>query len=351
MTQEQSALLDYLEEQRVAAIQGGAGTGKTMLAIEKAKRLSADGKVLFLCFNRFLLNFLKTTYENEYPNIAFFNLPALMHEKTGFVELGNPVAVTEYLNTYDLYDWDYKHIVIDEGQDFSSDHIPILSTIAEVQEGSFYVFFDRNQLVQQRHAIDWLNAMECRLVLTSNCRNTKNIAVTSYRPIGIEKIKMKSDVPGEKPTLYISKTKVEACERISKIIRQCTDRGLKRSDIVILTVKTEESSIFSDVASFGGYRVTREPGSPGILFTSSRKFKGLESPVIIIVDMDDSVFLNEEARRVLYVGASRARNILEFVSMLDDEQQRTIAEHLSGQVSKNAKFVIASQLKVKIAVE
>ena len=42
MTMEQTRLIEYLDEQRVAAIQGGAGTGKTMLAIEKARRLSVN---------------------------------------------------------------------------------------------------------------------------------------------------------------------------------------------------------------------------------------------------------------------------------------------------------------------
>lgn len=59
LTREQNSLLDYLEEQRVAAIQGAAGTGKTWLAVEKAQRLAKSGKVLFLCFNQFLRLFLQ----------------------------------------------------------------------------------------------------------------------------------------------------------------------------------------------------------------------------------------------------------------------------------------------------
>lgn len=54
MTKEQSFLLDYLEEQEYAAIHGMAGTGKTILAVQKAQRLSENGQVLFLCFNRLL---------------------------------------------------------------------------------------------------------------------------------------------------------------------------------------------------------------------------------------------------------------------------------------------------------
>ena len=56
LLKEQSAILDYLTEQRTAVINGAAGTGKTMIAVEKAQRHARNGeKVLFLCFNEKLL--------------------------------------------------------------------------------------------------------------------------------------------------------------------------------------------------------------------------------------------------------------------------------------------------------
>lgn len=55
LTQEQTGLLDYLSEQPFATIQGVAGTGKTLIAKEAARRFGLEGrKVLFLCFNKFL---------------------------------------------------------------------------------------------------------------------------------------------------------------------------------------------------------------------------------------------------------------------------------------------------------
>ena len=111
------------------------------------------------------------------------------------------------MNSVDPTRWKFKHIIIDEGQDFYEEHLEILSTIANLTDGCFYVFYDKNQLVQQRQSLDWVKSVECRLVLTANCRNTKSIAVTANKPIGIEKIKMRVDVPGSKPNLYLNALK------------------------------------------------------------------------------------------------------------------------------------------------
>jgi len=201
MTPEQSGLLDYLEEQRVAAIQGGAGTGKTLLAVEKAKRLAKTGRVLFLCFNRLLCDFLKQQHAAQASGVDFHTIYGLTSAKKGHWKTREDVA--DYLNNYDAYDWDYRHIVVDEGQDFRPNEIKALSAIAEIQNGSLYVFYDRNQLVQQpngnfygitenneivEEALSWLDSMGCRLELSKNCRNTKRIAETSYSPIGIENV-------------------------------------------------------------------------------------------------------------------------------------------------------------------
>ena len=149
MTEEQGYLLDYLEEQNIAAIQGGAGTGKTMLALEKAKHASKSGKVLFLCFNKFLLESLKANNGSN-ENIEFYNLPGLVCSKTGAADAGGNEGISHYLNSIDPMQWGFKHIIIDEGQDFYEKHLEILSDIAELTQGCFYVFYDKNQMVQSK---------------------------------------------------------------------------------------------------------------------------------------------------------------------------------------------------------
>jgi hypothetical protein len=346
MTTEQSYLLDYLEEQRVAAIQGAAGTGKSLMAIEKAKRLSLDEKVLFLCFNKLLLDFFRENFSEDYPNIEFHNLHSLIYQQESVYDVDDE-RISIFLNK-NLDGWVFKHIIIDEGQDFSEDHLELLSTIAEIQDGSFYVFFDKNQLVQKRHEMAWVNNIECRLVLTANCRNTLKIATTSFKPIGIDKIKMRYEVPGTKPNFHIIKNKETVVEYITSLIRAFTEKGFKKEQIVILTVKTEGDSILNGTTNLGSYRIVKSRNEKGILFTSSRKFKGLESDIVILVDVDDINFNNEEAKKIFYVGASRAKHLLEIISLVSEEQLSNIVYGLSSERSKQVKLMLGKYLEVKL---
>lgn len=349
MTQEQSFLLDYLEEQNVAVIQGGAGTGKTMLALQKAKRVSSTGKVLFLCFNKLLLEFLKNSPEY---NIDFYNLPGLVYAKTGVLVAGDNEGISNYLNSVDPTNWGYSHIIVDEGQDFHEEHLEILSAIAELIQGCFYVFYDKNQLVQQRQSLDWVKTVECRLILSQNCRNTKNIAVTSNKPLRIDKVRMRLDVIGSKPNLYVNQSKNQVCDNIIKLIRKYTDSGIQKKDIVILTVKTEANSVLSGMTSIGNYKLSSNLKDHNILFTSARKFKGLESSVVFLVDIDEKTFKSEEERRVFYVGASRAKHYLELFTCLNNSKIEELAEAINDGVSvKNPKATIGSRLKVKIVTD
>src|SRR5699024_3590612 len=101
MTKEQSYLLDYLEEQDIAVIQGSAGTGKTLMAVEKAKRLSKDEKVVFLCFNSLLLESLNERYKEELHNVTFTNLHSLVSK--AYNKQASNEDIMNFLSNWDEY--------------------------------------------------------------------------------------------------------------------------------------------------------------------------------------------------------------------------------------------------------
>lgn len=352
LTREQGSLLDYLEEQRVAAIQGAAGTGKTMLAIEKARRLATSGKVLFLCFNQFLRLFLqniKNSVPGKYENIDFYNLPQLVCQKLRVTSVEKE-DINQFLINYDSYKWEYKHIIIDEGQDFDEKQIELLYDIAYLQEGSFYIFYDKNQFVQGLEFPDWLRNSECRLILNINCRNTYSIATTSGKPLSIEpKVKNKS-VKGDMPKFHICKDNNALLKKLSNLIDQYRNNGYPYEQICILTLKTEATSILNNVEKIGNHLINPVSGKGNVQFTTARKFKGLESDVIILIDVDEETFENEDGKRLFYVGSSRAKHNLDILFMGNEEKLSRIISEISKKKYPNTMVGIAVSLSVKPVV-
>lgn len=361
MTTEQMYLLDYLEKQDEAAIHGAAGTGKTIMAVQKAKSLAQTDRVLFLCFNRFLKSHLEQSYGTS-TNISFFTLDGLAGAFTGAFN-GSPEertdTITEFLMDWDEYELPFKHIIVDEGQDFIDMHLQLLHDIAQAHHGYFYVFYDRNQFVQGMNYPEWLDKMECRLILSKNCRNTKEIAITSTRPIGIDedRIKMRREVIDDgaiKPNLFFVDDKPALKEYLSKLISKYIASGLTDKDIVVLSMKPEGKSILTkdDLRLPGNRVLAKEQSEDGILFTTVRKFKGLEAMAVICIDIDSETFENSKGRSVFYVGTSRAMTYLDLITTNQPEELATaINGNETYRKRPQAIKTIRDALKVKIASE
>lgn len=360
MTTEQMYLLDYLEEQDEAAIHGVAGAGKTILAVQKAKSLAQADRVLFLCFNRFLKSHLEQTYGNT-TNITFYTLDGLVGAFTGaFSDTPEKRAdaITEFLMDWDEYELPFKHIIVDEGQDFADIHLQLMHDIARSCHGSFYVFYDRNQFVQGLNYPEWLDQMECRLILSRNCRNTREIAVTSTRPIGLDetRIKMRREVwdDNTRPNLFFVEDKTVLKDYLQKLISKYMASGLTEKDIVVLSMKPEGKSMLSgdDLRLSGNRFLAKEQSENGVLFTTVRKFKGLEATAIICIDIDSETFSNSKERSVFYVGTSRAMAYLDLITTSHPEE---LATSISGDdtVRKRPQAIktIRDSLKVRIASE
>lgn len=341
---EQAGILDFLDEQLTAAVNGAAGTGKTMIAVEKARRHAAFGeKVLFLCFNTQLKDYLENNYAREfvsYYTIAGFACKICNTARPDYKELKSKLE-----DYYISGSFPYKHVIIDEGQDFGSEAIEetdIIQLIHDIivdtdQGGTFYVFYDRLQLIQAREMPKFIRDLDCRLTLYRNCRNTENIAVTSLRPITERKPRVfDGAVKGAPAKLHFCDSVQSEHERIDVIIDELAADGYR--DIVILTCKTEATSVLSNSVKGGRYRNK-------YLFTTCRKFKGLEADVVVLVDVDKTTFEPDNVL-LFYVGTSRARIKLEITAVLSDDDCKDIllsALNYQGKV-RRAKRDLAGAL-------
>ncbi len=338
MLNEQVALLNYLEEQDNAIINGMAGTGKTVMALEKARRHSLKNeKVLFLCYNFYLKEYLKENY--YYENVDFMTIDGLACKMTNLSKPNYEALNETLIKMYDNKTFPYKHIIIDEGQDFGKCNIEeeeIVDLLKanvvdnESVNGTFYMFYDKNQMIQSTQIPSYISEADCKLTLYKNCRNTINIARTSLRFLGNNKTPKMYDgaVIGEQAEMYYATEINENIHILNYLIDKLLEN--KYESIQILTCKTEENSIFKDECSEGKYLYNGKKYP----FTTCRKYKGLEADAVILVDIDKSL-LKEELEQLLYVGASRAKYKLNIIANLTKEECCILEERLGVRKGKN----------------
>ncbi len=324
LTKKQASILEYLKEQKTAAIHGQAGTGKTLLAIEKAKMLVNEGKVvLFLCYNKFLKNYLRDNHSQT--GIVFHNVHSLAMEILGINIDGN-VCFDRVINDLEEFlvsnassdRWPYGNVIIDEGQDLNESLIAKLYDLINLKSGSFYVFYDRNQSIANNECVNYLESFDCKLILNINCRNTAEISKTSSSMILLEENISDVNVVGKKPTAYFVSKRSDLVKAVSHFVKIAFEAGLKLDDIVVLTLLTEDKSLMNEVDFISGFEVVREKQANKILFTSVRKFKGLEAKAVLVIDISITKLFDLENKKLAYVGCSRAKHLLALAIMKEE---------------------------------
>ena len=352
MLREQVALLNYLEEQDNAIINGFAGTGKTVMAVEKAKLHADKGEdVLFLCYNSFLKDYLREAY--AYSRVDYYTIDGFACKVCSTSEPNYALLKNRLEEMYIEENFPYQHVIIDEGQDFGKEEleeeelIELLKMNAignESRHGTFYLFYDRNQMVQSRKVPKYIEDADCKLTLYKNCRNTKNIATTSLRLLGANTFpKLFEDVVlGDLPEMGFATDKKETVGMLNSEIEKYISEGYE--SITILTCKTEESSIIASLCKDSKYNFDRKY----VKFTTCRKFKGLESDVIIVVDMDKNIFNDDQGEELMYVGTSRARHRLSCIVNMTKEECIELMKDRGIRYSRNIFKSFATEFNAKV---
>jgi len=310
LTYEQARVVHYLDEQRHAAIHGAAGTGKTLVAVEKAKRLASPTEpVLFLCYNAALKAFLETNH--AHPNVHYATFHGFARELIG--PNGSLEDAEQALLAYLIDDRavPYTHLIVDEGQDFKGEWLEYLNH--RFRDGAFYVFYDRHQLVQADDA-SWLDDVPCRLILSRNCRNTDPIARVAYRAAALS-ISPTLGVTGPKPVLHVVPNENKAIDLARGLLEAAQSGGKTPAhELAVLTLETLPNDSPWRRLRVGDKEVVDVPAAGRVTLTTARRFKGLEASLVIVADVDFREVEDPDWRRRLYVACSRARHAVHIIS-------------------------------------
>ncbi len=318
-----SELLELTEQQRLAfritrtrrraAIVGGPGTGKTVLALERALSLAADGfRVLFTCFNRPLADQLSAAVGDANVSVTTFHSLCLSEARKAGVPAApdnsdwwQDQAADALLAATLKNETSWDAVIVDEGQDFAPSWFDALRmALTDPDEGIFYVFYDPRQALMQPA---WQLPSDLETFpLDWNCRNTLAIARKVCAVYGDEPLSIGTE--GQKPQWLKADTGDVAIRTAQELVDTLLrEEALSPAQIAVLSdsraaIDRLQLMTVSD-ASFV------QIGGAGIVAETVYRFKGLEADVVLLLLVGETRS-DDELRSLAYVGMSRARTTL-----------------------------------------
>ena len=341
--EDQFIALDIALDNDAAIIKGAAGTGKSVLAVELARRFNAqDTKVGVFCFNKLLADELSDQLRDTTVMVSTIDAYALKIARTGNMNLSsNNLEAVKEISFKELkvsYEDKFEVIIIDEAQDvLNSNFRPLLeeSVQSGLSNGKWFAFGDleAQKIYAQEDSIAYVKA-EIRDVtvftLTRNCRNVIQIGHFAEGLLP-KKPKWNSFLRNEShpdPLLIQINPEQDMIPILDNMIEDCKKFGFGLDDIAILSPQeiAEPQNIFAESKYASKFVVGgRKPGK--ISFTSISKFKGLESPCVFLLDLEQLSFWKNRDD-LLYVGLTRATDRL--VILANNLAHKFMTELLEG---------------------
>jgi hypothetical protein len=317
LTLEQSRALRRLTRDKRMVITGCAGSGKTMLAVEHARRLAEGGKrVLVVCFNRALAAHLRAA---RHPaGVDYFTFHALCTHlarkaKVALPQYPEGEAPQSYFDeelpealaqAVDVLGAAYDALIVDEAQDLHTEWLDALRyTLQDDPDAPIWLFMDDNQNV---YDTTLEVGPEFRPYdLTVNCRNTRAIH-REVRKLYRGAVEPEAIGPEGRP-VEVRHTDDQPHEVATLLERICGMGEVPPQDVVVLSSHGYEKSAVAQ-ARIGRWPLARDPPKhrPVVRLSSIRAFKGLEAPVAILCELED--LDDQTVEQQLYVGISRAKN-------------------------------------------
>ena len=317
LTEEQATVLGAIRLLPRVEVRGGAGSGKTWLAIEQARRLAADGKrVALLCYSRGLAAFLTrrvATFGNRKHVPAYVGTFHGLGDAWGaapgrdddsdYWERRLPQQMLELAaQLTDGHKFDA--VVVDEAQDFADAWWPaLMACLRDEDSGVVYTFSDEGQRIFLREGGTPLQLVP--IVLDQNLRNSRQIGETfsSLAPMRMRLL------GGDGP-------KVRLVECAPDAALDCADdevetlmvAGWLPKDIALLATGSRHPEQVSRQGD--GHAAYWESfwDEDQVFYGHVLGFKGLERQAVVLAVNETEP--SERSRERLYVGLSRARDQL-----------------------------------------
>lgn len=311
LTADQVSIFAGLRAARGGVIVGGAGTGKTVLAIARAQQLARNGfRTLLVCFNELLgreisgkvsdpPHLLASTFHSlcfQEAQRAKLSIPS--SRSSGWWETGAPEMLVEACS---INDHAYDAIVVDEGQDFSPLWLDSLRCLTRsTLDAPFFLFADPRQDIWGR---DWASGAGTHFSwqLTRNLRNTHPIAERVAAAIGAQVASR--GVSGPAPLWRDVHDRRHVEREVLTVVERLVDEGFGPDKLVVVCCSVSLVGRLRE-RTVGPYSFG-EWGSRGIAVESVARFKGMEAEAVVLVLADD-----DQNRTETYIGMSRARSVL-----------------------------------------
>ncbi|MFE7037936.1 NERD domain-containing protein [Streptomyces atratus] len=295
LTAEQLERIDELEENPRLIWTGGAGTGKTFLAAEAARRKSAHGTVLFTCAS---------------PTLAA-HVSSILSEDS--------IVVLPFGRLDEIQGRSFDHLIVDEAQDLMSfEHLGKLEELVEggLDGGRWIFMLDRNNQVLSPEGYDpeaWKYLRELGAMTASlrrNCRNTKQIVKQVQRYTGAD-LGVAMAGQGEQVTFAKVTSREDEATALDAHLDRLLDDGVAPRDITVVSSSGDwentSARLSRRFSKIDRYAETIGTGRSRnrITWTSVVDFKGLENQVVCLIDLDVEAL--EGRVDAVYVAWTRAR--------------------------------------------
>lgn len=327
ITRDQAKVARMFREQRRLKVIGGAGTGKTWLALEQARHLAARGeRVALVCYSRGLACFLRRMGAGWPPGHRpayvglFHDLPLAWgadpppEDPAGhsdYYEERLPAQMGELAAGRDLEE-KYDAIVVDEAQDFGAAWWPpTLACLREPDTGGLYAFLDEAQRVFNRYGEVPIPLPP--IVLDENIRNTKQIAQV-FGSLGTGQARYRGKTGP--PVRFVPCSPGDAVDHADSEVDRLLAEGWKPGQIALLVTGKRHQLQLETLGyhGWGGYWDAFF-AEEDVFYGHVLGFKGLERPALVLAV--NGLRDESRAREYLYVGLSRARSCLVVCGDLD----------------------------------